>query len=116
ARTVTRLQAAGRPPKGFAGEMEATALYIRQEVVLPNVGPHGEGFAPYLLTLFFFILAMNLLGLLPWGAAATGNIAVTAGLAVMAFIVVEVTGMRTLRFKGYMGTIFYLPHGLPGGI
>ncbi len=59
---------------------------------------------------------MNLLGLLPWGAAATGNIAVTAGLAVMAFIVIEVTGMRTLGFKGYMGTIFYLPHGLPGGI
>jgi F-type H+-transporting ATPase subunit a len=59
---------------------------------------------------------MNLLGLLPWGAAATGNIAVTAGLAVMAFIVIEVTGMRTLGFKGYMGTIFYLPHCLPGGI
>jgi F-type H+-transporting ATPase subunit a len=116
ARRIIRLQAAGRPPKGFAGAMEATALYIRQEVILPNVGPHGEGFAPYLLTLFFFILAMNLLGLLPWGAAATGNIAVTAGLAVMAFIVIEVTGMRTLGFKGYMGTIFYLPHGLPGGI
>jgi len=113
---ITSLQAAGRPPKGIAGAMEATALYIRQEVILPNVGAHGEGFAPYLLTLFFFILAMNLLGLLPWGAAATGNIAVTAGLAVMAFIVIEVTGMRTLGFKGYMGTIFYLPHGLPGGI
>ena len=81
----------------------------------PNVGPHGEGFAPYLLTLFFFILAMNLLGLLPWGATATGNIAVTAALAVMAFIVIEVTGMRTLGPKGYLSTIFYLPHGLPGG-
>ena len=76
--------------------MEATALYIRQEVILPNVGHHGEGYAPYLLTLFFFILAMNLLGLLPWGATATGNIAVTAALAVMAFLVIEVTGMRTL--------------------
>jgi F-type H+-transporting ATPase subunit a len=116
ARALTRRQAAGKPPKGFAGAMEATALYIRQEVILPNVGPHGEGFAPYLLTLFFFILAMNLLGLLPWGAAATGNIAVTAALAVVAFVVIEVTGMRTLGFKGYMGTIFYLPHGLPGGI
>ena len=89
--------------------MEATALYIRQEVILPNVGHHGEGFAPYLLTLFFFILAMNLLGLLPWGATATGNIAVTAALAVMAFLVIEVTGMRTLGLKGYLGTIFYLP-------
>src|SRR5947207_11973483 len=94
ARSIGRAQARGRPPKGFAGAMEAMALYIRQEVVLPNVGPHGEGYAPYLLTLFFFILAMNLLGLLPWGAAATGNIAVTAALAVMTFLVIQVTGMR----------------------
>jgi F-type H+-transporting ATPase subunit a len=115
ARSVASAQAQGRPPKGFAGSMEALALYIRQEVVLPNVGHHGEGYAPYLLTLFFFILAMNLLGLLPWGATATGNIAVTAALAVMAFLVIEVTGMRTLGPKGYLKTIFYLPPGLPGG-
>ena len=115
ARSVARAQAQGRPPKGFAGSMEALALYIRQEVVLPNVGPHGEGYAPYLLTLFFFILAMNLLGLLPWGATATGNIAVTAALAIVAFAVIEVTGMRTLGPKGYLKTIFYLPPGLPGG-
>ncbi len=116
ARAIAGAQAQGRPPKGFAGAMEATALYIRQEVVLPNVGHHGEGFAPYLLTLFFFILAMNLLGLLPWGATATGNISVTAALAVIAFLVIEVTGMRTLGTKGYLKTIFYLPEGLPGGI
>jgi F-type H+-transporting ATPase subunit a len=116
ARSIGEAQARGRPAKGFAGAMEATALYIRQEVVLPNVGPHGEGFAPYLLTLFFFILAMNLLGLLPWGATATGNISVTAALAVIAFVVIEVTGMRTLGAKGYLKTIFYLPEGLPGGI
>jgi F-type H+-transporting ATPase subunit a len=116
ARAVARAQARGRPAKGFAGSMEALALYIRQEVVLPNVGHHGEGYAPYLLTLFFFILAMNLLGLLPWGATATGNIAVTAALAVMAFLVIEVTGMRALGAQGYLKTIFYLPPGLPGGV
>jgi F-type H+-transporting ATPase subunit a len=116
ARSVARAQAQGKPAKGFAGAMEATALWIRQEVVLPNVGPHGEGYVPYLLTLFFFILAMNLLGLLPYGSTATGNIAVTAALAVMAFIVIEITGMRALGPKGYMQTIFYLPHGLPGGV
>jgi F-type H+-transporting ATPase subunit a len=115
ARAVARAQAQGRPAKGFAGSMEALALYIRQEVVLPNVGHHGEGFAPYLLTVFFFVLAMNLLGLLPWGATATSNISVTAALAIMAFIVIELTGMRTLGFRGYMKTIFYLPPGLPGG-
>jgi F-type H+-transporting ATPase subunit a len=114
ARAVARAQAQGRPAKGFAGTMEALALYIRQEVVLPNVGHHGEGFVPYLLTLFFFILVMNLLGLLPWGSTATGNIAVTAALALMAFITIEVAGMRALGVKGYLNTIFYLPPGLPG--
>jgi F-type H+-transporting ATPase subunit a len=113
-RAVARAQAAGRPPKGFGNAMEATALYIRQEVILPNVGHHGEGFVPYLLTLFFFILTMNLLGLLPWGATATGNISVTAALAIISFLVIEVSGMRALGPKGYLSTIFYLPPGLPG--
>ena len=113
ARSVARAQAQGKPAKGFAGAMEATALWLRQEVILPNVGPHGDGYVPYLLTTFFFILACNLLGLLPWGATATGNIAVTGALAVLAFVVIEVSGMRTLGFKGYMHTIFYLPPGLP---
>jgi F-type H+-transporting ATPase subunit a len=113
ARSVARSQAEGKPAKGFAGAMEATALWIRQEVILPNVGPHGEGYVPYLLTTFFFILACNLLGLLPWGATATGNIAVTGALAVLAFVVIEISGMRSLGLKGYLGTIFYLPPGLP---
>jgi F-type H+-transporting ATPase subunit a len=115
-RIIAKQQAQGRPPRGFPGAMEAMALWVRQEVVLPNVGHHGEGYAPFLLTVFFFILAMNLLGLLPWGATATSNIAVTAALALMAFVVIEVTGMRSLGFKGYMKTIFYLPPGLPGGV
>ena len=115
ARSIAGAQARGRPATGFAGAMEATTLWIRQEVILPTIGPHGDKFVPYLLTLFFFILAMNLFGLIPGGATATGNITVTAALAIIAFIVIEVTGMRTLGPKGYLGTIFYLPHGLPGG-
>jgi F-type H+-transporting ATPase subunit a len=93
--------------------MEATALYIRQEVILPNVGPHGEGFVHYLLTVFFFILTCNLLGLFPWSATATSNISVTAAMALLSLAVIEISGMRTLGLKGYLGTIFYLPHGLP---
>lgn len=112
-RALARAQAAGKPPKGFPGAMEAMALYIRQEVILPNVGPHGDGFVPYLLTVFFFILTCNLLGLLPWGATATGNLAVTSALAVLAFLVIEIAGMRALGFSGYMHTIFFLPEGLP---
>ena len=59
---------------GFAGAVETVVLFVRNEVVIPNVGPHGEGFAPFVLTLFFFILYANLLGLIPYGSTATGNI------------------------------------------
>lgn len=114
ARSIARAQAQGRPPKGFAGALEATTLYLRQEFILPNVGHHGEGYVPYLLTVFFFILTCNLLGLLPWGATPTGNIAVTGGLALLAFVVIEISGIRSLGVKGYLKTIFYLPPGLPG--
>ena len=113
ARSIARAQAEGRPPRGLAGAMEAMTLYLRQEFILPNVGPHGDGYVPYLLTVFFFILACNLLGLLPWGATPTGNIAVTGALALLAFVVIEVSGMRALGVKGYLKTIFYLPPGLP---
>jgi F-type H+-transporting ATPase subunit a len=114
ARSVARAQAEGKPPKGFAGAVEATTLYLRQEFILPNVGHHGEGYVPFLVTVFFFILACNLLGLLPWGATATGNIAVTGAMALLAFVVIEISGMRALGLKGYLKTIFYLPPGLPG--
>ncbi|HTS87352.1 MAG TPA: F0F1 ATP synthase subunit A [Gemmatimonadales bacterium] len=114
--SIRRAQAAGRPPKGFAGAMEAMALYLRQEVILPNVGEHGEGYVPYLLTTFFFILVCNLFGLVPYMGTATGNIAVTGGLALLAFLVIEISGMITLGFSGYMHTIFFLPPGLPGWI
>ena len=98
--------------KGFAGAIEAMALYLRNEVVLPNVGHHGEGFVPFALTLFFFILVCNLLGMLPWGATATGNIAVTAMLAIITAVIVEVAGMRA-NGLGYLSTIFYWNKDLP---
>jgi F-type H+-transporting ATPase subunit a len=112
-RAVARAQAQGRPPRGFAAAMEAMTLYIRQEVVLPNVGPHGEGYVNYLLTVFFFILTCNLLGLLPWSATPTSNIAVTGAMALVSLAVIEISGMRALGLKGYLGTIFFLPPGLP---
>ena len=92
--------------KGFAGGIEAMVLYIRNEVIIPNVGHHGNGFVPFLLTLFFFILVCNLWGIFPWGSTATGNIAVTATLALMTFFVVEAAGIRA-QGVGYLGTIFY---------
>ena len=112
ARAHQKRAAQGLPPKGLAGAMEAMILYMRNEVILPNVGHHGEGFVPYLLTIFFFILFANLLGLVPYLATATGNIAVTATLAGMTFIVIEVAGMRALGL-GYINTIIYWPKDMP---
>lgn len=109
-----RRQGSQSPGRKRHNTVEAFALYIRDNVIVPNIGHGGEAYAPFLLTLFFFILIANLLGLIPWGATATANISVTAALAVMIFVVTEVSGMRALGPKGYLQTIVYIPHGLPG--
>jgi len=102
-----------RAPNGLANAMEALIIYFRDEVVRRNIGHGADAYTGYILTLFFFILFMNLLGLMPFGSTATGNFMVTGALALMTFVVVEISGMRTLGFKGYMRTIFYAPPGLP---
>jgi F-type H+-transporting ATPase subunit a len=108
----TRQTKTGAPRKGFSSIIEVLVLYIRNEVALPNLGPHGEGYAPYILTLFFFILILNLLGLIPFGSTATGNISVTATLAIITFIVVETAGVKA-NGLGYLNTIFYWNKDLP---
>src|SRR5215211_3894634 len=99
-------------PKGFAAGMEAMVLFLRNEVILPNVGHHGNAYAPFILSLFFFILLANLLGLIPYGSTATGNISVTATLAIITFVVVELAGIRA-QGLGYLNTIFYWNKDLP---
>lgn len=101
-----------RAPSGFGNGMEAFVLFLRNEVVMPNVGPRGDKFVPFILTLFFFILFANLCGLIPYGSTATGNIGVTATLALVTFVVVEIAGMRE-QGVGYLSTIFYWPHDVP---
>ncbi len=115
ARSVSRSAAEGKPPTGFANAIEAMVLYVRNEVILPNVGHHGEAFVPFLLTIFFFILTCNLIGLMPWGSTATSNISVTATLAIISFIVVEIAGMRALG-AGYLKTVVYWPSDMSLGM
>lgn len=103
---------ADRAPSGLANAMEAMVVYFRDEVVRRNIGHGADAYTGYILTLFFFILAMNAFGLVPFGATATGNFMVTGALALVTFVVVEVSGMRALGFQGYMRTIFYAPPGL----
>jgi F-type H+-transporting ATPase subunit a len=114
ARGIQRRHREGRAPKGFAGIMEAMVLFIRNDVAVANIGHGAERFAPLILSLFFFILYANLLGLMPWGAAATGNLAVTGGLAILAFLTIEVSGMVALGPRGYLKTIVMVPPGVSG--
>jgi F-type H+-transporting ATPase subunit a len=101
-----------RAPTGLANAMEAMVLYFRDEVVRRNISHGADSYTGYILTLFFFILFMNLLGLVPFGSTATGNFMVTGALALVTFVVTEISGMRALGFAGYMGTIFYAPKGM----
>jgi len=102
-----------RAPRRTHNIVEAFILFLRDEVALKNIGHGGERFVPYVVTIFFFILFCNLLGLLPWGASPTGNISVTAALAIMTFLVVELSGLFALGPGGYAKTIFFIPQGLP---
>jgi len=109
---VKSTESIGRP-KGFAAGLEAVMLYLRNEIFLPVLGGHGgERYIPLVLSLFFFILFCNLFGLVPYGSTPTGNISVTATLAIITFIVVEIAGMRALG-RDYLSTVFYWPHDMP---
>jgi len=113
-RQVQRRQREGKAPAGFGAAIEAIVLFIRDDVVLGNIGHGGEKFVPYILTLFFFILYCNLLGLLPWGATPTGNLAVTGSLALISFLVIEISGFQALGPRGYLKTIVFVPPGMTG--
>jgi F-type H+-transporting ATPase subunit a len=113
-RAIERRHRLGQAPRGFGGAMEAMVLFIRNDVAVANIGHGGEKYAPYIATLFFLILYSNLLGLLPSFGTPTGNLAVTAGLALTAFATIEVTGMVTLGPRGYLKTIVMVPPGMTG--
>ena len=113
-RQVAKRHREGRGPRGLGAAVEALVLFVRNDVAVANIGHGGEKFSPYILTLFFFILYCNLLGLLPWGAAATGNLAVTAALALTAFLTIEISGFVALGPKGYLKTIVMVPPGMTG--
>src|SRR5690606_34700937 len=93
--------------KGVAAFIEALVIFIRDEIANPNIGPKYKRYLPYLLTLFFFILVANIMGLMPGAANLTGNIAVTFVLAVITFIITNVSGN-----KEYWKHVFATP-GVP---
>jgi F-type H+-transporting ATPase subunit a len=103
---------AGQAPKGVQNLLEPMVIFIRDEVAKPMIGKKYERFLPYLLTIFFFILVNNLMGLIPMpfagmGANVTGNIATTAALALIALLVTVLNGK-----SDYWKHIFWMP-GVP---
>lgn len=86
-----------KAPRKFTGAVEALIEFIYQGVVKPTLGDRAPRFAPYLMTVFFFILVMNLLGLVvifPGGANLTGNIAVTLVLSLITFAITNLCGTK----------------------
>lgn len=91
--------------------MEALILFLREDIIEPAMGHDARGFEGYFLTLFFFLFFTNLLGLVPFGATATGNISVTAGLSLLTFLLINASGMWRHGFIQHFKNL--VPHGVP---
>jgi F-type H+-transporting ATPase subunit a len=98
-------------PRGLRSMLEIVILFIRDEVARKSIPAHADRFVGYLLSTFFFILTCNLLGLVPGMATATGNISVTAALALVAFGMIQVSGIREFGPVQHLKNL--VPHGLP---
>lgn len=99
-------------PRGIQSFLEPAVLFVRDDIAIPNIGEDRyEKYMPYLLSVFFFILINNIMGLIPFpppfGANVTGNIALTFVLAVCTFLITQFSGNKT-----YWKHIFAAP-GVP---
>jgi F-type H+-transporting ATPase subunit a len=98
-------------PRGIRGLLEVLIVFLRDEVARKMIGPEADRYLSYLLTTFFFILSCNLLGLIPGMSTATSSISVTATLALIAFVMIQVGGIREHGFVHHFKNL--VPHGLP---
>ncbi len=93
--------------------VEIVVLFIRDEVAIKNMGEEdGRRWTPFLLTTFFFILFCNVLGMVPFGGSATGNISVTGAMAGLTLVLIHGTGIARFGIIGHWKN--YLPPGLSG--
>ena len=98
-------------PRGLAAVVEGLVVFIRDEVALKVIGEEGRRFTPLLLSFFFFILIAALLGLLPFAAVSTGNLAVTMALATVSFAAQQGAGIAKYGLVGHFRNL--VPPGLP---
>lgn len=94
-------------PSGIGKILEPLVIFVRDDIAKPNIGPKYKKYMSYLLTVFFFILFLNIFGLMPFGINVTGNIAITVALALVTFIITQFTAN-----KNYWQHIFWMP-GVP---
>ncbi len=107
---LRRPRAGREAPSGMANALEIIVVFVRDEIAIGNMGEKwGRRFTPFLLTLFFFILICNILGLVPGGFTATSNLNVTGTLAIISFFTFLVTGLFAL------GPIGFVKHMVPAG-
>jgi F-type H+-transporting ATPase subunit a len=105
----------GAPVKGrFWNMLEAGVVFVRDDIARPSIGSKdADQFLPFLWTIFFFVLAMNLIGMVPMFGAATSSLSITASLALVVFGVVLYTGMKKMGVVGFWKA--QAPHmDLPG--
>jgi F-type H+-transporting ATPase subunit a len=110
-RLAVRSYDAKRRPSGLGSVVETFVLFIRDEIAEANIGHDGRRFVPLLCSFFFFILVAALLGLLPFSATSTGNIAVTMGLAIVSFLAQQYAGISKYGVVGHFKNL--VPPGLP---
>ncbi|MCE9616676.1 MAG: F0F1 ATP synthase subunit A [Lentisphaerae bacterium] len=102
----------GRAPRGLTNCLEIFILFVRDQIALPNMGPEdGRRFTPFLCTLFFFILGLNVMGLIPVFGTATANVNVTAALALVTLTFMIGGGIYHNGVGGFVKS--FLPHGVP---
>ncbi len=96
-RLAARIKRGNAPKGSLTNLLESMVVFIRDEVARPAIGHHdADRFMPYLLTVFFFIVGCNLLGLVPWAGSATGALATSGALAILTFATVIFSGMAKL--------------------
>ncbi len=112
AQLAVRSYRGGQIPTGVGAAVEGLLLFVRNNIAEPNIG-HGDGrrFAPLLCSFFVFILVAALLGLMPFAATSTGNLAVTMGLALVSFAAQQYAGISNHGLVGHFRNL--VPRGLP---
>ncbi len=103
--------AKNKVPKGIGNLIESLIVFVRDDIVVANMGKDGLKLLPFFLTIFFFILFANFIGMFPFMAQPTKNVNVTGGLALVTFAVTQVMGVKKNGFVGYFKGL--VPPGIP---